>query len=101
MSLCFQLLVFYGVYVLNCLPVFYAKGTVSVNTTILKDGHVFGIHILNPLEGGEELPDPDIRPPMVVNVEDMGFERGRQEAEQEGKGRNPQALNTYVIGFLK
>nr|KAG5690453.1 hypothetical protein BaRGS_010080 [Batillaria attramentaria] len=40
----------------------FVQGSTTVKTTVLKDGHVFAVHIVNPREEPEEEYDPDLDP---------------------------------------
>ena len=54
-----------------------------MRTSVLKDGHVFSVHILNPREGEEETPDPDLQPP---NPAAKTEEPEKAELEKSEKG---------------
>lgn len=58
---------------------FLVTGTTSIKSTILKDGHNFTVHILDPKEGTEEA-DADEDMPSPAN-EKAEFEK----SEKDGK----------------
>jgi len=61
-----------------------SPGTVSIRASVLKDGHVFSIHILNPKQPGEEDEDESLLPPNPSKNE-VGQEKSETErSEKEG-----------------
>ncbi|KAL8578119.1 hypothetical protein ACOMHN_055439 [Nucella lapillus] len=69
----------------------FVQGTTSVRTAVLKDGHVFTVHVINPREQGEEESSgPDLEPPLSaartsVEPEKAELEKSEKE-EKEGGG---------------
>ena len=63
-------------------------GTTSVRTTVLKDGHVFAVHILNPREGEEENTESgrEKSPNLASKTEEP--EKAEFEKSEKGKYTN-------------
>ena len=55
-----------------------------MRTSVLKDGHVFVVHILNPREGQED--DPDASPELSSNPVAKTEEPEKAEFEKSEKG---------------
>ncbi|XP_076445026.1 sperm-associated antigen 17-like isoform X2 [Babylonia areolata] len=69
----------------------FVQGTTAVRTAVLKDGHVFAVHVLNPREGEEEPQDPDLEPVSSSTLSDELEKSETEKSEKEEKEGGEQA----------
>lgn len=59
----------------------FLQGQISVETSVLKDGHVFVVHLLDPREEEEEEPDEELREAEKEEEQEKQAEEVRSDAE--------------------
>ena len=58
------------------IDMYFAVGTTNIKAKVLKDGHLFVVHILDPeLEMGEEIPVPEDDPEWPQSLAEMVAEQ--------------------------